>query len=617
MGTEELAAGVLDAACLDILQTFSEHQRLSLDLFKSLKIKYPSLTQNNAQKIFKISKELIDATPKDIIKQLKCDTSTEDDWEEGDYFGKNIPFHVDNSDYYTRFDLSYLRPVENTDFSLNDKISFNIEDHLKQEEEARLRACATSGVDTQWLEDTVRRHYGDESPLGLSVPEFTETLLTLLSSDKSAEALQTEMFDLCGFERFDMIGAVLENRAALVRSLTENKASMKAEILSAAASVRAESLGPVRPNFGCQVTVQSEEEKALVKQIRKEEKKINKLLTKTGVDEEEEEFVFNPLDMRTKRQAALANAMNAPLFKERQEVREHTVVEQFPFVFDSMNKAKLTSGFITGTKMSLPVGFTRKDEKKWEEVTVPAENKGTGPPDTGKKSVKISSLDDIGQMAFRGIKQLNPIQSTVFETAYNTSENMLVCAPTGAGKTNVAMLTIIQCIKQNIESGVIKRDKFKIVYVAPMKALAAEMTAGFGKRLEPLGITVRELTGDMSLTKTEIANTQMLVTTPEKWDVVTRKPGDVGLAALVRLLIIDEVILNTSLGCAALSLPSLIRRSIFFTGTGAQSSRPWWLGLLGQWRPARLSSGWWGFPPLCQTTLMWLGSSGLVFRIYY
>ena len=33
----------------------------------------------------------------------------------------------------------------------------------------------------------------------------------------------------------------------------------------------------------------------------------------------------------------------------------------------------------------------------------------------------------------------------------------------------------------------------------------------------------------------------MLVTTPEKWDVVTRKPGDVGLAALVRLLIIDEV----------------------------------------------------------------------------
>ena len=34
----------------------------------------------------------------------------------------------------------------------------------------------------------------------------------------------------------------------------------------------------------------------------------------------------------------------------------------------------------------------------------------------------------------------------------------------------------------------------------------------------------------------------MLVTTPEKWDVVTRKStGDVALARMVRLLIIDEV----------------------------------------------------------------------------
>ena len=73
-----------------------------------------------------------------------------------------------------------------------------------------------------------------------------------------------------------------------------------------------------------------------------------------------------------------------------------------------------------------------------------------------------------------------------------------------------------------MEGEVIKRDNFKIVYVAPMKALAAEMADNFGKRLAPLGIVVRELTGDMSLTKTEIMQTQMLITTPEKWDVVTR-----------------------------------------------------------------------------------------------
>ena len=41
-----------------------------------------------------------------------------------------------------------------------------------------------------------------------------------------------------------------------------------------------------------------------------------------------------------------------------------------------------------------------------------------------------------------------------------------------------------------------------------MKALAAEMVRNFGGRLEALGIIVRELTGDMSLTKQEILKTQ-------------------------------------------------------------------------------------------------------------
>ena len=42
-----------------------------------------------------------------------------------------------------------------------------------------------------------------------------------------------------------------------------------------------------------------------------------------------------------------------------------------------------------------------------------------------------------------------------------------------------------------------------------MKALAAEMVRNFGARLEPLGVKVRELTGDMQLTKAEIQRTQV------------------------------------------------------------------------------------------------------------
>ena len=49
------------------------------------------------------------------------------------------------------------------------------------------------------------------------------------------------------------------------------------------------------------------------------------------------------------------------------------------------------------------------------------------------------------------------------------------------------------------------------------------------------------LTGDINMSKAEIEDTQIIVTTPEKWDIITRKSDDRTYANLVRLLIIDEI----------------------------------------------------------------------------
>ena len=107
----------------------------------------------------------------------------------------------------------------------------------------------------------------------------------------------------------------------------------------------------------------------------------------------------------------------------------------------------------------------------------------------------------------------------------------------------------------------IEKSDFKIVYVAPMKALAAEIVQKMGRRLQWLGLSVRELTGDMQLTRDEIQKTQIIVTTPEKWDVVTRKSsGDTESAAKVRLLIVDEVhILHEERGAV---IESIIARTL-------------------------------------------------------
>ena len=136
------------------------------------------------------------------------------------------------------------------------------------------------------------------------------------------------------------------------------------------------------------------------------------------------------------------------------------------------------------------------------------------------------------------------------------------------------MLTILHAIGQNTSPNpaeqpessdfVVNTEDFKIVYVAPMKALAAEITQKLGSRLAWLGIQVREFTGDMHLTKKEIVQTQIIVTTPEKWDVVTRKgTGDTELVQKVRLLIIDEVhMLHDDRGSVLESLVARTERQV-------------------------------------------------------
>ena len=144
---------------------------------------------------------------------------------------------------------------------------------------------------------------------------------------------------------------------------------------------------------------------------------------------------------------------------------------------------------------------------------------------------------------------LNTIQSIVQDTASNTDENMLICAPTGAGKTNIALLCVIREIEKNLDKDKQKvtNSDFKIIYVSPMKALAAEIVEKFQSRLKFLGVIVKELTGDMQLSKQEIQDTHVMVTTPEKWDVITRKSD--GISTKLRLLILDEIhLLNDDRG---------------------------------------------------------------------
>ncbi|CDR95380.1 hypothetical protein BBBOND_0205380 [Babesia bigemina] len=178
--------------------------------------------------------------------------------------------------------------------------------------------------------------------------------------------------------------------------------------------------------------------------------------------------------------------------------------------------------------------------------------------------IAVDALPLWARGAFKGIAKFNTIQSMVFHTAFNTSHNMLLSAPTGmfiavplqrilgCGKTNVAMLCTLQNFGLFFTEG---HKKGKVVYIAPMKALAAEITSKFSLALEPLGLAVREVTGDTEASLGSLVSTDVIVTTPEKFDVITRNSNSTGTQSdnsfltKVSCVIIDEVhLLNDARG---------------------------------------------------------------------
>lgn len=223
---------------------------------------------------------------------------------------------------------------------------------------------------------------------------------------------------------------------------------------------------------------------------------------------------------------------------------------------------------MTNPNVKLPQGSTKRTFKGYEEIHVP-------PPkakrDPGEKNIPTTELPEWARIGWGASKELNRVQTKCFASAFHDDGNMLICAPTGSGKTNVAMLAILREIgkNRNPKTGEIMLDDFKIIFVSPLKALVQEQVGNLGKRLEPYGIKVSELTGDRQLTKQQIADTQIIVTTPEKYDVITRKASETSYTRLVRLIVIDEIhLLHDDRGPV---LESIVARTI---RRGEQTGEP-------------------------------------------
>lgn len=170
-------------------------------------------------------------------------------------------------------------------------------------------------------------------------------------------------------------------------------------------------------------------------------------------------------------------------------------------------------------------------------MTSPAQTGPSGYPLVrGVELVPTSNLPDQLRSVFP-FRLFNIMQSKCLRAVFRSSDNFVLSSPTGSGKTVVLELAICRLIAES------PLADFKVVYQAPIKALCSELFRDWQTKFQPLGLKVAELTGDSEHSHLgDVKTAHIIITTPEKWDSITRKWKDHRrLMDLIKLFLIDEV----------------------------------------------------------------------------
>ncbi|KAI3768772.1 hypothetical protein L2E82_19605 [Cichorium intybus] len=178
----------------------------------------------------------------------------------------------------------------------------------------------------------------------------------------------------------------------------------------------------------------------------------------------------------------------------------------------------------------------------------------------------VSDLPDPLRSTFT-FRYFNSLQSECFSACFHSDINMVISAPTGSGKTVLFELCILRLLSKFIsQEGRFNHTKgtLKSIYISPSKALVQEKLRSWNQKLGSWGINCLELTGDNeSYNKKNLQEADIILTTPEKFDAVTRfgiQDGGLSFFSDISLILIDEVhLLNDPRGAALEAIVSRIK----------------------------------------------------------
>lgn len=145
----------------------------------------------------------------------------------------------------------------------------------------------------------------------------------------------------------------------------------------------------------------------------------------------------------------------------------------------------------------------------------------------------------VNALAERGITEPTPPQADVIPRI-RAGGHVLLVAPTGIGKTEAAMIPILDAI--HATKG--KRTGFRCIYVTPLRALNRDMLRRMEDYGKALGVTVGVRHGDTSQAERSAQSRsppEILITTPETLQVLFTGKRLVQHLKAVEWVVIDEI----------------------------------------------------------------------------
>lgn len=251
------------------------------------------------------------------------------------------------------------------------------------------------------------------------------------SSGTSLRECENQLLVLLGFERFDLIKTLLANRARIWGCVSLKRATDEETRDAVETALMEEETGEGRRALE-ELRSRSMAEDWKGERMKTVQDTLRKKERGDGTNESPDDIDGKESKMSKALDSIKVQSVNG------EDSKDVTMEEAVDGSDDDRNARELDfdslafregSHTMSNKKCDLPDKSWRAMKPGYEEVHVPAV-RSVAPP--GERLVPIAELPSWTHDAFAGMTMLNRVQSKMAEVALRTSENILLCAPTGA-----------------------------------------------------------------------------------------------------------------------------------------------------------------------------------------